>query len=214
MWDTYKAFLRGVLIAISCSQAKKVQEETKTLENEIHRLHEILEREHGNPNILSKLTTAKHKLADFLEIIIKKKWDASKLAHHEYGEGCSKLLAWKTKIYQTRNWIKDLRCLDTGSIITDDVKIEEAFVQFLTNLYTEEMTIAENSMDEFLSEIALPSLQQNEKEQINRPISMEEITQTISSLKKGKAAGPDSIPSEIYSLLKEELTPILLQLFN
>ena len=65
-------------------------------------------------------------------------------------------------------------------------------------------------MDKFLETYTLPKLKQKEIENLNS----KEIELVIKNLPKNKSPGPDSFPGEFYQTLKEELTPILLKLFQ
>ena len=68
-------------------------------------------------------------------------------------------------------------------------------------------------MDAFLESHQLPKLEQEEIENLNRPITREEIEAVIKNLPKDKSAGPDGFLWELYQMFKEEIIPILLKLF-
>ena len=69
-------------------------------------------------------------------------------------------------------------------------------------------------MDKFLENHNLLTLNQEEIENMNRPITSTEIETVIKSLPTNKNPGPDGFAGEFYQTFREELTPILLKLFQ
>ena len=69
-------------------------------------------------------------------------------------------------------------------------------------------------MDAFLENHKLPNLEQEEIENLNRPVTREEIEAVIKNLSRHKTPGPDGFPGEFYQMFKEETIPILLKLFG
>ena len=69
-------------------------------------------------------------------------------------------------------------------------------------------------MDKFSEKYNFPKLNQEEIEDLNRPITSKEIETVIRNLSGNKSLGPDSFTAEFYQKFREELTPILLKLFQ
>ena len=64
-------------------------------------------------------------------------------------------------------------------------------------------------MDKFLEKYNFPKLNQEERENLNRPITSTEIEIVIINLPKNKSPGPDGFALEFYQKFRDELTPIL-----
>ena len=69
-------------------------------------------------------------------------------------------------------------------------------------------------MDKFLEKQNIPKLNEEEIENLNRPITSTEIETVIRNLPAIKSPGPDSFTAEFYQKFREELTPILLKHFQ
>ena len=66
----------------------------------------------------------------------------------------------------------------------------------------------------FLESYNLPRLNQEEIENMNRPVTSTEIEILFKNLPTNKSPGQDGFPGEFYQTFREELTPILLKLFQ
>ena len=68
-------------------------------------------------------------------------------------------------------------------------------------------------MGAFLENYKLPKLEQEETENLNRPITREEIEAVIRKHPRHKSPRPDGFPGEFYQTFKEEIISIPLKLF-
>ena len=68
--------------------------------------------------------------------------------------------------------------------------------------------------DKFLGRYNFPRLNQEELENINQPITSNEIETVIKNLPTNKSPGPDGFTGEFYQTFREKLTLILFKLFQ
>ena len=69
-------------------------------------------------------------------------------------------------------------------------------------------------MDKFLEKCHFPKLNQEEIENINRPITSMETETVIRNLPADKSPRLDGFTAEFYEKFREELTPILFKFFQ
>ena len=75
-------------------------------------------------------------------------------------------------------------------------------------------TTWKKNMDKFLEKYNFPKLNQEEIENLNRPITSTEIETVVKNLPVNKPPKPDGFTAEFYQKFREELTPILLKIFQ
>ena len=69
-------------------------------------------------------------------------------------------------------------------------------------------------MEKFLEKQNLPRLNQEEIENMNRPMTSNENEPVIKNLPTNKSPGPDGFTGEFYQTFRAELTPFLLKLIQ
>ena len=111
----------------------------------------------------------------------------------------------KTQINRIRN--------EKGEVTTDTAEVQTIMRDYYKQFYANKMDNQEE-MDKFLEMHNLPRLNQEKIENINRPITSTEIETVSKNLPTNKSPGPDGFTGEFYQTFREELTPILLKLFQ
>ena len=102
---------------------------------------------------------------------------------------------------------------EKGEVTTDTAEIQRIIRDYYKQLYVNKMDNLEE-MDKFLEKNNLTRLNQEEIENINRPTTSTEIETVIKNLPRNKSPGPDSFTGKFYQTFREELTLILLKLFQ
>ena len=95
----------------------------------------------------------------------------------------------------------------------DTTEIQRIIRDYYKQLYAKKMDNHEE-MDKFLERYNFPRLNQEDLENINRPITSNEIETIITNLPTNRSPGPDGFTGEFCQTFREELTPILLKLFQ
>ena len=102
---------------------------------------------------------------------------------------------------------------EKGEVKIDLAEIQRIIRDYYKQLHANKMDNMEE-MDQFLEKHNLLRLNQEEIENINRPIMSTEMETVIKILPTNKSPEPDVFTGEFYQTFREELTPILLKLFQ
>ena len=71
-----------------------------------------------------------------------------------------------------------------------------------------------DEMEKFLEKYNFPKVNQEEIQNLKRPITSTEIGTVIRNLPANKSPGPDGFTAEFYQKFREDITPVLLKLFQ
>ena len=93
-------------------------------------------------------------------------------------------------------------------------EIAEAFQTFYSTLYTirnnetqEQENIRKRKIKEYLKEVKLPMISQNDIDSLEAPITQDEIYRAFQETPGGKSPGPDGLPIKYYKKFKRTPGP-------
>jgi hypothetical protein len=99
-----------------------------------------------------------------------------------------------------------------------DITTEPEEIQSIIRSYYKRLNLTKlenmNEMDNFIDRYQVPTLNQDQINDLNSSLSSREIEAVINILLTKKSPGPNGFSAEFYQTLKEDLIPILLKLFH
>ena len=114
----------------------------------------------------------------------------------ERKETVAKINKTKSWFFEKINKINKIRN-ENGEITTDNTEIQRIIRDYYHQLYANKMDNVEE-MDKFLEKYNFSKLNQDEIENLNRPITSMEIKTIIKNLPTNKSPGPDAFTGEFY----------------
>ena len=116
------------------------------------------------------------------------------------------------KSKREKNQINKIRN-EKGQVTTVNEEIQRTLREYYEQLYGNKMDNLEE-IDRFLEKFSLPRWNPEEIEIMNKPNTSTEIETVIKNLPQNKSLGPDGFTGKFYQTFREELTHILLKLFQ
>ncbi len=85
---------------------------------------------------------------------------------------------------------------------------------FIKNYTAQSPTNNCSLIETFLDKLNIPSISLENKDSLEQPITLEEVTQAIHNMQCCKAPGPDGFTSEFYKTFCDQIAPLLLDVFS
>lgn len=211
LWEALKAYIRGQIISYTAFHRKKYRQQLCDLSDNIKEL-DLLYAEAPTSELYRKKLLLN---TEFESMSIKQTESLflkSKQTFYEHGERAGKLLSHQIKQSIAANTISEISKA-SGDKSADPYIINDEFKQFYCDLYSSE-PVDNIKLTEFLDGIPFPQIPSEDRLQINKEISINEVVQAIKSMQSSKAPGPDGFIIEFYKSFVDKLAPILKSVYQ
>uniref|UniRef100_A0A670XUF9 Reverse transcriptase domain-containing protein n=1 Tax=Pseudonaja textilis TaxID=8673 RepID=A0A670XUF9_PSETE len=212
VWDTTKAYARGLIIDDTRKRNTMKRSASKALEDEYKGLEKELQKMPQKKDIKLKMDIIKHKMG-----LIEKEELAQKIrgAKQNYFEDANKPGRWLAyKLRKEKESRKILQLIDDqGQVCYGSNEKKEIIRDYYGKLYTQE-NIDEERVKQYLQNAKLPQIPKEIETMLESNITMMELTEALKKQNNGKAPGPDGLLTEFYKTLQELLNLPLLEIMN
>lgn len=96
----------------------------------------------------------------------------------------------------------------------DHSEINSCFHKFYKKLYDSESLDDHTLFKRFFRKIKVPKIETKTASELDKPFSVQEFTSVIKLIQTGKSPGPDGFPSEFFRKFADQLSPILLSVYE
>lgn len=212
LWETLKAYLRGLIISYSSYASRERKKEMQALAQSILEL----DRKYSETPS-AKLYKERADLQTKFNYLTTKQSEQLILKtrglYYEYGDKSSRLMAHQLKRQAASRLIPLIK--DTHQNTTNKPKeINNIFKDFYYSLYTSEFPSDTTDMEHFLDSLEIPTLNSEATKNVDQALTQDELNSAIMAMQSNKSPGPDGYPTNFYKKFKEELTPILMKMFQ
>ena len=208
-WEYIKSDIRSYAKKYSKNRAKNKNENIRHLEKTLELLQTEQVNDPKNEDIVSAIQHIESEINKSDLEKVKSTIFRSKTKFTLEGERNTKFFF---SLEKRRYFNRNMRSLRTpcGRIIREQAEILKEQRKFYEELYRADESITFNLVPE--AEEAVLSGKQ--REELDEPINLDEIRNSLFSMANNKCPGLDGLPKEIYVELFEVLGPVLLKLYN
>lgn len=212
LWETLKAVIRGEIISY-CSLQNKLRRQKQ--EQLIQSILELDRKYSTSPS--PELYKERLGLQSQYDLISTSRTEQLLLRSrgymYEHGEKAGRLLAHQLKCKSASQHISQIRTPNRNLTVIP-AEINKTFETFYSDLYSSESPKDNTDMLKFLNDLEFPTISHTQKGELDEPLLLQEIIDSIRSVQSGKAPGPDGYPGEFYKKFSDKLAPLLLDMFN
>lgn len=108
----------------------------------------------------------------------------------EYGDKAGKLLAYQLQKARASRLIPAIKS-EKGEVLKTPLDINKRFKEYYESLYSSEVKPSPEDLDRFFGSIEMPVLPNEDREDLDRPISQSEIKIAIDNMASSRTPGED-----------------------
>lgn len=213
LWDTMKAYVRGLIISYTARLKKNSLKEQRELELELHQLQTKY-----NISPSEELRNDIQVVKTALESLLTKKAEKSvffmRQRMYEFANKPNRYLA---NLLRNRTPAQNiLHIRDSSGIHNYDNRIiNDTFKKCYKQLYTSQFKpLLKQNMTDFFTKVDLPKISDGQRDDLCKPITLSEIKNCIQLLPNNKAPGPDGFNAEFYKKFNTILDNPLLEMLQ
>ena len=207
-WEMGKIKIRQLTQQFSAYRRNQQRAELSFFQRELVRLEDIVSK-NASAETISQYNNAKQQI----HVIQKNRlYRPLTNLHHQFlteNDACTSFFFQKEKSKNQQKYISHLKMGDDN--ITDPKKIRQEISTFYSDLYSPD-PIDHNIMFDVCSKV-LP-LTESLANILERPITINEISDSISQQSNKKTPGIDGIPADFYKIFKPIIVADLLEVYN
>ena len=215
-WEVLKMEIRTATISFSKNLAKSTNCREMEITRRLQMLDEFICNNFHSPDIDQALNEFDD-LKTELQTIYTRKGNAamfrSKCRWVENGERPTKYFFNLERRNYNKKTISELR-MEDETIIKNETQVLDAIENYFNDLYTSACSARQEEYDSFIQELRLAKLSDEERDELEGPLTYDECKQILETFQNDKSPGEDGFTVEFYKFFFELLGHNLVESFN
>ena len=215
-WEMLKMEIRTATISFSKNLAKSKNCRKMEITRRLQMLDEFICNNFHLPNIDQALNEFDD-LKTELQTIYTRKGNAaifrSKCRWVENGERPTKYFFNLERRNYNKKTISELR-MEDETIIKNETQVLDVIENYFNDLYTSACSARQEEYESFIQELRLAKLSDEERDELEGPLTYDECKQILETFENDKSPGEDGFTVEFYKFFFELLGHNLVESFN
>ena len=208
--------IRNTTISYAKHKAKMSRDRTKDIRQQLEQLDDTICNDFFSPNlnqVLQQYDNLKCELQSLYEDEGKHAMFRAKCRWVEKGERPTKYFFNLEKKNYNKKTIVEL-CLQDESTTCNEQEILDQIEAYFKNLYSSENTFSQEDYEEFIHNLEIPRLSNEDRDSLEGPLTYEECKKVLDSFQNDKSPGVDGFTVEFYKFFYDLLGNDLLACLN